>query len=503
MAKDKNTEVKNETTGQDKKPKNKSKLYIIILSVVAVIAVACSSVFGALYHASVYVIGPIKKSTFLAKAENNINMPIIEINTQGKKHPKNKVDYINCSFEISNCEDTSYNFSVAMAKEFDNKEDGVESVGIRLRGNSTMLNDKKPYRIKFEEKKSLLGLKDNKNWVLLADYMDQSSVRNYAAHTLAGYFDGLDFAVTPNHVALIINGEFMGLYLLCEQIDENKGRVNVKDNDVVEDEASIAQGAYSSDITNFPFLIEMNKLDESIAGDVAVQDLIVVEGLEELEIKYPECDERIIQADGTDVIYDYIKGYMTAVVDAFKNGSTTYRGATATLADLVDIDSFIDFWLVNEIMMNTDSVKKSVYLSKTTDGKLKFGPVWDFDWSMSRAWYEKTTYDKSEIETAQTLCCANGSMLFKTFLQNEDNYNRVAARYDEVKGYILDVAEQLRTYKQTIQTVAEIDAEMWYGKTGKFEFGMQFDYVRLYLIDRYAALDKIFDKSHADFLQII
>ncbi len=476
----------------------KSKITIIVLSIVIALFVVGTGILGCFHIVNNCGFGAMSKEKFFAKA-GDISIPIIEVNTYKKKNPKSKVDYVNCSFKIYNCEDKSHNFSVDMADEFDNEDDDEESVGIRLRGNTTMTYKKKPYRIKFEEKHSLLGLEENKSWVLLAEYVDNSKVKTYASQILAGEFDGLDFAVTPNYVVFILNGKVQGLYLLCEQVDENSGRTDVKDKKVVEDKVSVEQGYYQESIKDFPFLIEMNQLDGSIPGDLSRSDLIKVSGLKEIEIKYPEHDERIIAKDGTDRVYDYIKEYMTAVWTTLKTGSTvevSFRDTPVGFSDLVDVDSFVDYWLINEIMQNLDASVRSVYMHKTTDGKLKFGPVWDFDRAM-------IYYNFTEIETTKTLSLAKRSPFFNTFLQNADNYKLVADRYDEVKHHIVDVANYLRDYKESIKNVAELDAVMWYGKKGLNEFNVEYEYVRIYLLDRYAALDKIFDKTHADFLKLI
>ena len=480
------------------KKSRKSKIAIIVLSIVTGLFVVGSGVLGYFHIVNYCGFGAMSKKKFFAKA-GNITVPIIEVNTYKKKKPNSKVDYVNCSFEIYNCEDKKHNFSVDMADEFDNEDDGEESVGIRLRGNTTMRYDKKPYRIKFEEKHSLLGLEENKSWVLLADYVDNSKVKNYAAFTLADEFDGLDFALTPNHVVFILNGKVQGLYLLCEQIDENSGRTAVKDKNVIEDKVSVEQGYYQNSIKDFPFLIEMNQLDGSIPGDLSRKDLIKISGLKEIEIKYPEHDERIITKDGEDRVYDYIKEYMSAVWTTLKTGSTvevSFRDTPVEFSDLVDVDSFVDYWLLNEIMQNLDASVRSVYMHKTTDGKLKFGPVWDFDRSM-------IYYDFTEIETTESLSVAKRSPFFNTFLKNADNYKLVADRYDEIKHHIVDVSNSLSAYKSKINKIAELDAIMWYGKKGANEFDIQYEYVRIYLLDRYRALDKIFDKTHADFLKLI
>ena len=83
------------------------------------------------------------------------DLPIVRIDTQNGKHPEDKENSINCSFEILNCKDPSHDFKVEMKESFDSKEaDG--GVGIRLRGNTTMAYEKKPYRIKFKEEFTIM-----------------------------------------------------------------------------------------------------------------------------------------------------------------------------------------------------------------------------------------------------------------------------------------------------------------------------------------------------------
>ena len=236
------------------------------------------------------------------------DLPVIRINTEDKKNPKDKENYVNCSFEITNCENSEHDFKVEMKDSYDSKE-GDGGVGVRLRGNTTMAYEKKPYRIKFKKDQSLFGLTKAKSWVLLADYLDQSKIRNYAAMTLGNeVFQNLDFTATPHHVILEFNGEYKGVYLLCEQMDEKKGRADVE---VDEDEL------YSSyDKTEFPFMIEMDNY-ASTDPTIADADRLILDGYFPIEIKYPEAKDRGLY-QGQDVIYEYVKEYMLAVQTTLK-----------------------------------------------------------------------------------------------------------------------------------------------------------------------------------------
>ncbi len=485
----------NKPIEKQQEKKGKAFCFNSIISVFLVCLIACASFASVL--TTFNIAGPkMTKAQFLKEVGSDFALPIIEINTQNNQLPKTKEDYLNCSFSITNCKDESHNFSVSMKEKYEDKD----CVGIRLRGNSTKLLKKQPFRIKFDEKKSLLGLKKNKSWVLLADYLDTSYIKNYTAFTLAKEFDGLDFSPTPNHVALIINNEFKGLYLLCEQVDENSGRTNIKKDILTATEyqelsAKDKEDAINFDeSTEFPFLVEMDR-NAHLEGKTGV-DNFFVQDFYPVEIKYPESDERCRTKDG-DKVYDYINEYINAVFSTLKTGeavNVSFRSSPVTFTDLVDVDSFVDYYLVNEIMHNSDNAWGSIYLHKTQDGKMKFGPVWDFDWSMSKSFGNQESV--SEIECARELNLLKKARIYKLALKNEQIFNAVQIRFNEKKQAILDTVKKVGQYKNSIKNIAELDAKMWHGKNS----GLEFDYVRLFLIDRYEYMNKVFNLTYQQFI---
>ena len=409
------------------------------------------------------------KEEFLAKA-GDINIPIIEINTLKKQEPYNKEDYVDCSVSISNCDDE---LEVSMGE-----------AGIRLRGNSTMTAPKKPYRIKFEKKQSLLGSEEKfKSWVLLADYFDQSSIRNFAAFSLGSKLDNLHFTPTAHHVALIMNGEFRGLYLLTDQVDEKDGRTSVEED--VEDMN------INNPFDTIPFLVEVD--EKALSEGVTGVDNFDIDFLFPAEIKYPESDERV---DGS---FDYIKEYVTAVFATLKSGEkmdVSFSDTPVGFEDLVDVDSFIDYYLMAQIMVNLDAGKKSIYIHKPAGEKLQFGPIWDYDFSMAKDWHMPYTKGESELANRYHF----GWAFYHWFMKSEANYNKVANRFFEIKDHISDVVKMLGEYKSTIDNIALIDAEIWYGNTGEFQFDMQYSYVRIFLLDRKDFLEELFSQTYNEFI---
>jgi len=409
------------------------------------------------------------------------SLPIIDIDTEEHQLPTDKENYVNCSFKLSNCEDETHNFEVSMKENYGD----YDSVGIRLRGNTTRLMDKKPYRIKFDSKTSLFGLEPNKSWVLLADYKDSSKIRNYTAFTLRQSFEkdpeNIDFTPTPHHVVLFLNGYYQGVYLLCEQIDENAGRTAVKSKILSTD-------------TSFPFLVEMDRraLEEGVTG----VDNFMPNYFQACEIKYPEAEDRI-EGD-TDVVFNYIQEYINAVFESLVNNTAvnvSFSDTLKTFDELVDVDSFMEYYLLNEIMHNTDSTYGSIYMHKTKDGLLKFGPVWDFDFSMSVE-FDYDPYDKSEIYLANQFVVLNSNTPFYHFAKTQSNFEKLCDKWDEIKGNVLSTADYLKGYKLTLQDAARFDAEYWYGENGTYQFDTQYDYVRLFLLDRYDFLDTQLEKTN-------
>ena len=115
---------------------------------------------------------------------------------------------------------------------------GLDLEYIRGRGNSTWMDNKKPYKVKLNEKQDLFGFGENAHWVLLANRFDNSLVRNRMTYWL-GRELGMEFTPECVPVEVVMNGEFYGSYLLCEQIRVGKGRVEIDDLDKVKDAPAV------------------------------------------------------------------------------------------------------------------------------------------------------------------------------------------------------------------------------------------------------------------------
>jgi len=230
------------------------------------------------------------------------------------------------------------------------------AVGLRGRGNSTWWDgeDKRPLRIRFEEAQSLLGSEyEAADWILLADHFDRSLMRNYAALTFAESLGSMPFTPRPHHVQLYVNGEYMGVYLLTDERDVQPGRLEI---------------AWDPDPALSGFMIELDaRAPQSGEYD---DTFVTVHGMH-YDIRYPSRNSRRTQEH-----VDYVRGYLETVSQTIRSGNF---GQAMTL---IDLDTFVDFYLVQELFKNADVHSLSVFMYITGEGaerRLYMGPVWDFD----------------------------------------------------------------------------------------------------------------------------
>ena len=271
------------------------------------------------------------------------------------------------------------------------KADGTLDVdkadcGIRLRGNSTQNFPKKPFAVKLKSKASVLGMPKHKRWVLLANWMDRTMLRNATAFEVAhlvenAFTDGLGWNPHGYSVEVIMDGRHVGNYYLCEQIKIDGDRVDIKD--CIED--IISDGNANPTMADCGYLLEFDdnydEMDKFRTG----------RGL--------PCMFKDEVAKYSSDIYNQVKARIETVEANLEAGN--YEAAYNDL----DINSVIDYFFVQELTFN-DEYKhpKSVYMLIDGDGKLTAGPVWDFDWQTF------VNYDKVQAMNSKyggTYSCRN------------------------------------------------------------------------------------------------
>lgn len=307
------------------------------------------------------------------------HLPVIVINTHGgeiEDEPKIAADLQIMWDTISGVNSSDGPFNVYNGK-----------VGIETRGNSSLGFDKKTYTMQLWDAGTnplpteLLGMSADADWILHGMYIDKSLVRIPMSFDL--FREMGNYASNWRYVEVVLNGEYIGLYALVERIKRAPGRVNVDSLGNTDD-----TGGYILRIDWDEGRPEFTSEYESMGG---------------VSMVFQYFDPKGSQLDG--VQKDYIKAYMERFENAlFAQNFTNDQGEHYT--QLADVESFIDFLLINELSKNSDGYKLSTYLHKDSeafDGRLKMGPIWDFD----------QTYGLS-------LVCSNEDPCGWTFLQTQD-----------------------------------------------------------------------------------
>ena len=241
-----------------------------------------------------------------------------------------------------------------------------DNVSFKVRGNTTALYwvKKKAYTFKFAKKKELYGMGKGKKWVLLANAFDPTLMRNYLAFDTARE---LGFAYVPGQkiTELWIDGAFRGCYTLMTPVQEGKDRVDI----------NIENGK--------DFMVEL----ESMTEEEGVT-YFKAEGWR-YAVKEPEEPDEEEAA--------YIQNTFTSIAKTLKNGTEQ------EIRDVIDVESFAKFYVLNEYMKTFDFSMSSVFFYYK-DGKLYAGPPWDYDISAGNANKDISSRGKGTYEAEQLFC---------------------------------------------------------------------------------------------------
>lgn len=296
-----------------------------------------------------------------------------------------------------------------------------EPAQIRGRGNSTWLNsEKKSYRVKFDEKQNPFntGDKTERDWVLLSNHFDKSLLRNYTALLLASRLDGLEASVNLQNVHLYLNEQYMGVYLLCERIEANSCGLDIDESE--------------------GFLLEM---DTYAAGEGTF-----VVGDKTYVIQSDYTDQEQI-----DEIYAYIDELDTAIMIEDED----------TIREYMDIDSWIDAYIVEEFIMNTDVGFSSFYLYRTDENsKLYAGPLWDFDLSSGNQ-YETNGGSYEGLYAADIRGNHLDHQWFSWLMRMEWFSDAVYLRWFEISSIVQGVIDEAEELSEHYADDFERNFERW------------------------------------------
>ena len=265
---------------------------------------------------------------------------------------------------------------------------------IRGRGESTWAEYKKPYKIKLDEKANLFGMGSNTNWALIANFFDRSFIRNRITYDLG---EALGFPFTPQlvPVEVVMNGDYLGLYYLSENVRVDASRVDIDNLEkIADDDDNITGGYLLSTRRDYWEEPEYKFQTDRYNSFLLVSPEDAPEGrLEEMR--------------------SYIIDYLNKTEDALF-GDDFKDADGVSYHEYMDLESAAKYFLIQEFTCNTDGyLTSSTFLYKEKDGILYWGPLWDFDLA---AWGDNSRqdYEEDDLVAAQA---ASEMLSFNTWVE--------------------------------------------------------------------------------------
>lgn len=273
------------------------------------------------------------------------DMPVVTIVTENNAAINSKETYVSGHISISDLD-----------RRYSDVELLEKPIKIRGRGNTTWDFEKKPYRIKLDESSEVLGMYKEKDWVLLANYCDKSLVRNITAMEISKQL-GFAWTIDMIPVEVYINGDYRGIYCICQHKEVASHRVDIEDDD---------------------FFFELDKnMDEKVCFRSEVCKLPVM-------FQNPEDPDQTTISKAKRIFEDFERALYS---DNFTSPEEGY-------AKYIDVDSFINYYIIEELSYNIDGkCCKSTFLTKEKDKKLEMYFVWDFDIAFGNCNYFGDYYD--------------------------------------------------------------------------------------------------------------
>lgn len=339
----------------------------------------------------------------------NINLPLIVINTKNGEMP---------SFKKAQTPEGCWGNGIKNAKKIPGRmvlvekgkvlfDSEADSIKIKVRGNTTAYEDKKPYKIKLSNPKDLLfrGNEEkysDKNWCLIKDEALLAKVGFHLGELL-----NMEWTPGYKYVNLVLNNCYMGPYMLIESVDKNNScRLKVgEDGGVLEYDAYWWNEDYYIESPLLPYPLNYT-------------------------FKYPDPDN----------LKENDKDYFTNLISSFENA--LYDG---TWPDLIDVDSFINWILCHDILGTGDSGGTNMYMLKydrTENSKIKMPVLWDF----GKAFFMKNQWSESH---------GSGCFVYGPLFQDSAFISQYKNRwYSLHEELIKKMCDYLHAYKETDEIIA-------------------------------------------------
>ena len=306
-------------------------------------------------------------------------------------------------------------------------------IAIEIRGSSSQQFPKKQYGFETKDAQgedldvSLLNMPEEADWILSASYSDKTLMRNVLAYKMAN--DMGRYASRTQFCEVVLNGDYHGVYMLMEKIKRDKNRVNISKMEPTDISGDALTGGY---------IIKIDKLEGSDT-----------DGWYSTFLPYPGAWQRIYYQYDTPKLEDLAPeqiSYIKNFVFTFENLMTKpeYADPQNGYAQHIDIDSFVDYFILNEISRNVDGYRLSTFMHKDRDskgGKLKMGPAWDYDLAFGNAdYYNGAMLADWQVDFRVQSDGFQIPFWWQKLMQDSTFTNRVYARWRELRANVLETA---------------------------------------------------------------
>jgi hypothetical protein len=381
-----------------------------------------------------------------AQVFSSSNLPIIVINTGGQAisdEPKIIADMgiiFNGPGQRNNLTDPYNNYN--------------GKIGIEIRGSSSQSFPKKQYGVELRDAlgngiaASLLGMPAEEDWVLFAPYNDKSLMRDVLAYKLGR--DLGRYAPRTKFCEVVLNGQYMGVYVLIEKVKRDKNRVDIARLDPQEISGDDLTGGY---------IIKIDKETGSGNGGWFSDFLPPNRSSSQriyYQYDYPKADN--ISAPQRQYIQQFMFTFESVL------NSSTYNDPFNGYSKYIDVDSFIDYFIINEVSKNVDGYRLSTYLHKdknSNGGKLHMGPIWDYNLGFGNADYCTKGDPEGWVTNFNNLCSQDFWLIpfwWDRLYQDAAYRNKLGLRWAELRENELQTSRIL-TYIDSVASVLNVEAQ--------------------------------------------
>lgn len=337
-------------------------------------------------------------------------------------------------------------------------------IGIELRGSSSQTLPKKPYGLTTlkadnitNNNVSILGLPKENDWVLNSLDFDPSLVRDYLSYELSRNLG--NYSARGLYCEVIVNGDYKGLYIFMEKLKVDDNRINIEKMTNTDNASSNVTGGY------------VTKCDKTTGGDPVAWTFYAYNGG---AVSFIHDSPKPVDITTQQNTYIYNQ-FLT-----LKNAMTAQNSSITTgFPSIIDVPSFVDFMIINEFASNVDGYQFSTYFHKDRNGKLRAGPVWDFNltygndlfiWGLDRSHTDVWQFDNGDnmgatfwkdlFNNSTFKCYLTKRWLQLTATSQPLNYTVISNRIDQLVALVseAEVREQARwgtigTYSTQIATL--------------------------------------------------